>query len=235
MNHTYSRGGTMRKMTRRLFLPVLMTLMGLTLSNRAFAQSSGFSVEFGSTSGTHEFTSSESSLSVLNSKYDLKGSGLGLVYSQTSESGLIYGAGYHSYEASGEGSQSSGNITISFKTNRLKFSGPFALLGYDLRMTERLGFQPQLRLGIANTIEWSEDVIITESNTILGSTTLTVSFAKSESLTPILIVLPFSYEVSSFVFGAQYHINSEGYTTPGTSKYESKFTSSIALSAGVLF
>jgi len=229
---------------KRFFFLALMVFMGLTVSNRAVAQDSSVSVEYGSTSGTYQFR--QGGLSEWNKEYALKGGYLGLVYSRKLGTGIIndylygygenviYGGGYHSYEASGEGSL---NGIASFKTKHLKLSGLFALLGYDWRIIDQLSFQPQLRLGIANKIEWSQDVVSQES----------VSYSESGSVIPILVILPVSYEIpnvalgsyelSNFVLGAQYQLHSVGISAAvgDATKHESMFASSIALSVGYLF
>jgi hypothetical protein len=221
----------------------MILILTLFTSNQLFAENSSVSVESGSISGTQKYSNDNPSYSSLNTDYTLEGSSLSLVYTKTRDNGLIVGGGYHSYEVSGEETWNgyyyyqgyTFDTSVKFKTNSLKLSGLFGLAGYDVRITDQFSFQPHIRLGIANQIEWKQTVVITVSYGGESAST-SGSFSESDSVMPLIIVLPISFKASDFVIGAQYVMSSVGYElTSGVANYESGFVSGISLSAGYMF
>ncbi len=181
------------------------------------------SLELGPTTGKTTYETIDSTLSFLNGKLDhnLSGSALNLVYTKVNDSNFVYGGGYHSYSAKGSGSDSAkvtvsgapGTLNTAIDT-KISISGLFGLVGYNMNITDKLSFLPQLRLGIANsaTIDYTTNAQVILDSGVAG-TPSTGAFGDSASGALSVIALPLQYKSGNLIYGVQYQTVSLKYTT----------------------
>ncbi|MDT8448515.1 MAG: hypothetical protein RRB13_16615 [bacterium] len=223
--------------------------IGLSLSALILAASPLMAAErmimggLGSASGSYDYQDSDAQFSFLNSKldHDMSGSSLSVAYVGVEDSGLMWGAGYHSYTLTGDsGTQTWNNLTVdgttydqytANSTTDLTLTGFYGLVGYQLKFADKFKFMPNLRLGIGNTSEVKLSVYETVT---LGGTKYVASGASTDSgsASPLFISLPLYFQVSEKL-GLGLELISGGLVheiTSGTSTYTYRLAGATQLS-----
>ena len=132
--------------------------------------------------------------------HDTSGTSWNVGYQKILDNGLLWGAGYQSFAVS-SGSKSvnvSGILTLTLETKKFQVAGIYGEIGYNLKATENLFFQPSLRLGIGNKKESSYSFEVATS-----SGPLTENLSGDVTGATVALVLPLVYQVDNLNFGGQ--------------------------------
>ena len=211
-----------------------LSIIFLSFSSLALCEEKqGVRVSLGSAEGTFSYTDS-SALSG-DFDHDLSGGAFSVSYIKTNENNLFYGGGLSSYSVSGPRTGSKDAVSSSWTyydstygyfdayltVNSYSTSFLFGLIGYDVEISDKASFQPNLRLGSKSVnAQWTVEI---EWRSWLNQS---YTFDESTSGLGLEIDLPFMYNINeSFGLGANLCIcgsSAEFYT--GGSTY--KFTSS---------
>ncbi|MDX2471478.1 MAG: hypothetical protein QNL04_12970 [SAR324 cluster bacterium] len=224
-------------MKRLLILSILFTFSTTGL----FAQSArqGLHVEAGTTSGTFTFSSTDAETDAYALDQTPTGTMQNVYYSKIFESNLILGAGMQSYTATGT-SEDTGTLTISGVAytftvavdQEVAFSGLFGMVGYNLNIGSIASFQPQLRIGVSNSLTYDHTVTLTS-----GTFTTDIVASETGTVSPMVIVLPFNFNLGdSIELGVQAHTMNAGIEyIADTDTYTSVIDAGVSVSVAYYF
>ena len=208
-----------------------LSIIFLSFSSLALCEKKqGVRVSLGSAEGTTSYTDS----TVLSGDFDhdLSGGAFSVSYIKTNENNLFYGGGLSSYSVSGPRTGSKDAVSgfwtyysstygyfdayltvKSFSTSFL-----FGLIGYDVGISDKASFQPNIRLGSKSVnAQWTTELVW------LSYANESYAFDESSSVLGLEIDLPFMYKINeSFGFGANLCIcgsSAEFYTGGSTYKF----------------
>ena len=137
-----------------------LSIIFLSFSSLALCEEKqGIRISLGSAEGTFSYTDS----TVLSGDFDhdLSGGAFSVSYVKTNENNLFYGGGLSSYSVSGPRTGSKDTVSgywsyysstlgyfdvyVSVKSFSTSFL--FGLIGYDVEISDKSSFQPNLRIG----------------------------------------------------------------------------------------
>jgi len=215
-------------------LHIIIIFLFLSFSSLALCEEKqGVRVSLGSTSGAFSYTDSTTLSGDFD--HDLSGGAFSVSYIKTNENNLFYGGGLSSYSVSGSrtGSKDAvsgywtyysstyGYFDVYLTVKSFSTSFLFGLIGYDVGISDKASFQPNLRIGSKSVnAQWTTEI---EWQSYANES---YAYDESASALGLEIDLPFMYNINeSFGVGANLCIcasSLELYT--GGSNY--KFTSS---------
>ena len=224
---------------------LLFVLLSVFFCESLFADNS-IIVELGSASGETTWKDS-GEFSSLSGKinHDTSGGSFGVGYQKILDTGLLFGGGYQQLSVSGDsGYSDTFNLIISgttvptklgLKTNQFIVSGLYGAIGYDIKTTDNLFFQPNIRIGLANRVEANYSLYL---NLNVSGTQYYTSqdYEESESGMTLGIMLPIVYKLESVNIGAQLRLGGGSLTlASGTEELEFIINSAFQITLGFNF